>query len=372
MQYRKIPKNGDKFSIIGLGLGNIHSSSEEDIIDTINYSLNQGINVYDLVFGRLDLYKLFFELVENKQEDIFTLLHFGAVYPDNEYGSSLDLATIKKSTKKILKNSNVPYVNYGCIHCIDEIDDFNNLLNNGVLDYVLSLKEEGIVKHLCFSTHTPSIAIKFLELGIFDLAMFSINPVYDYHKGADHYGGIKERQELYKKAFCQNVGIINMKTFAGGQLLNKELSSLNIKLNPSQCIQYVLDRPAVVSCLTGAVNVNELKQSIHYLNASKTEKDYSILSKTTPKAAMNNCVYCNHCLPCSESIDIGLVNKYYDLANVGDELAKDHYYNLSKNAKDCNQCNMCSKRCPFNVNQSERMVKIKEYFFNGKLLDESK
>ena len=61
-------------------------------------------------------------------------------------------------------------------------------------------------------------------------------------------------------------------------------------------------------------------------------------------------------------IDIGLVNKYYDLALAGDEMAKEHYNTLEINASACIQCGHCDSRCPFSVNQSERMKEIDEYF----------
>ena len=37
-------------------------------------------------------------------------------------------------------------------------------------------------------------------------------------------------------------------------------------------------------------------------------------------------------------LDVGLINKYYDLALTGDDLAKYHYASLNKKAKDCIQC----------------------------------
>ena len=60
-------------------------------------------------------------------------------------------------------------------------------------------------------------------------------------------------------------------------------------------------------------------------------------------------------------IDIGLVNKYYDLAKVGDTLAKEHYSTLEKKASDCIFCGHCDDRCPFGVKQSERMTEIKSF-----------
>ena len=61
-------------------------------------------------------------------------------------------------------------------------------------------------------------------------------------------------------------------------------------------------------------------------------------------------------------LDVGLINKYYDLAQAGDELAKNHYANLAKKAGDCIQCGHCDHRCPFHVVQTNRMNEIRAYF----------
>lgn len=46
----------------------------------------------------------------------------------------------------------------------------------------------------------------------------------------------------------------------------------------------------------------------------------------------------------------------------GDQLAKDHYLHLEKKAGDCIRCGHCDSRCPFHVNQSQRMQEIASYF----------
>jgi predicted aldo/keto reductase-like oxidoreductase len=75
-------------------------------------------------------------------------------------------------------------------------------------------------------------------------------------------------------------------------------------------------------------------------------------------------VYCNHCQPCPAGIDIGLVNKYYDLALAGDDIAANHYTKLSVKADACLKCGHCESRCPFSVNQESRMDEIASYFTN--------
>ena len=74
------------------------------------------------------------------------------------------------------------------------------------------------------------------------------------------------------------------------------------------------------------------------------------------------CVYCNHCQPCPDGIDIGLVNKYYDLALAGDSIAENHYTKLSVNADSCLHCGHCESRCPFSVKKESRMDSIAKYF----------
>lgn len=82
----------------------------------------------------------------------------------------------------------------------------------------------------------------------------------------------------------------------------------------------------------------------------------------TPQTDQGSCVYCNHCQLCPQGLSIGLINKYYDLACMGDEMAANHYRELEMHASDCTSCGHCDSRCPFGVAQSDRMQEIAEYF----------
>ena len=113
--------------------------------------------------------------------------------------------------------------------------------------------------------------------------------------------------------------------------------------------------------LPGASNTEEVKTLLGYCEASEDELDYSVIGSFAPPQAGGKCVYCNHCKPCPKGIDIGLVNKYYDLALAGDKLAVEHYRTLDKDASDCIGCRHCDGRCPFGVAQSARMKEIQNY-----------
>ena len=114
--------------------------------------------------------------------------------------------------------------------------------------------------------------------------------------------------------------------------------------------------------LPGIRNLEDMQEALSWLDASPEERDYSVLGTFTPRDVTGTCVYCNHCAPCPAGLNIGLINKYYDLAKIGDAMAADHYAKLEKHASDCISCGHCDRRCPFHVAQSDRMKEIAEYF----------
>lgn len=95
---------------------------------------------------------------------------------------------------------------------------------NGVLDYLLEMKAQGIVKYIGLSTHAPALANAVLDKHILDMMMFSINPMYDYGQGDYAIGSDGERHKLYRRCEKEGVGISVMKPFNAGQLLDAKQS----------------------------------------------------------------------------------------------------------------------------------------------------
>lgn len=173
---------------------------------------------------------------------------------------------------------------------------------------------------------------------------------------------MKERFELFRRCQREGVGISVMKPFFAGRLLSADQSPFGTALTHSQCLQYAIDRPGVLVAVPGVQTMAHLDQLLKFLTATDEEKDYSVIGSFTADTISGTCVYCNHCQPCPAGIDIGLVNKYYDLALAGDTIAANHYTKLSVNADACLHCGHCESRCPFGVKQESRMEEIARYF----------
>ena len=365
MEYRKLPRGGEneRFSVLGLGMGGIGKTPADEIEAIIRKAIARGINFFDLCTAGAS-YAPIGRAIRDCRKNVFLQIHFGAVYDENgEYGWCRDFDTIKKTFLWELETLGTDYADFGFLHCVDEDEDYDKLCEIGVLDYLKELKAQGVVRHIGFSSHTPHVANRILDTGLADMMMFSINPAYDFEKGDEYgVGSVGERFGLFRRCEREGVGISVMKPFFAGQLLSAEQSPFGAALTHSQCLQYAIDRPGVLTAVPGVQTMEHLDTLLGFLTASEEEKDYSVIAGFTADTVTGTCVFCNHCQPCPAGIDIGLVNKYYDLALAGDDIAANHYTKLSVGADACLRCGHCESRCPFSVKQESRMREIADYF----------
>ena len=366
MEYRQLSRGSgeERFSALGLGLGGIHECPEEEIEAVIRTAMDHGVNYFDLCASHRKVYAPVGRAMAGRRNRAFFQLHFGAVYNEKgEYGWSRNLDAIRETFEWELAALGTEYADFGFLHCVDEDKDYDEIMASGILDYVQAQKKAGRVRHIGFSSHTPSVANRLLETGLMDMMMFSINPAYDLEQGDElGIGTTSERAELFRRCEAMGVGISVMKPFHGGRLLDDKTSPFQMAMTRFQCLQYALDRPGVLTVLPGVRNMEDLNALLGFVDAPAAEKDYAIIGRFTPAAAQGNCVYCNHCQPCPAGINVGLVNKYYDLAVAGDHMAADHYRKLAVGADACIGCGHCDRRCPFHTAQSARMKEIAAYF----------
>ena len=362
MEYRTLPHGTEKISILGLGTSSIQASTEKEIEETVRLAAENGINYFDMASAEAKPFAAYGRALADCRKNVYFQIHFGADYTRGTYGWTTDLDTVKRSVAWQLDALKTDYIDFGFIHCIDEASDLAKVQESGIIEYILELKKQGVVRHVGLSSHTPALVGRVLDMGVLDMLMFSINPGYDYQQGDYGIGSVAERMELYRRCEKEGVGISVMKAFSGGQLLSAKTSPFGKALTEYQCIQYALDKPGVLTVLPGIRGKEDLRRILGFCAAAPEEKDYSVIGTFAPQDADGHCVYCNHCAPCPAGLNIGLINKYYDLAMAGDALARDHDKKLEKNAGDCIQCGHCNSRCPFHVDQMARMEEIAAYF----------
>lgn len=373
MEFRTFPNCTEQISTIGIGSTHLQSLSREEMVALLDTAEMEDVNLIDFAMPYPETRDCFAAALQGRRDRFVLQGHLGCTYQNGQYVRTRAIRDVAASFDDLRHRLDTEYIDLGVIHYVDEPADFDTVYASGMFEYADALRRNGSIHLLGFSTHNVETAERFLDAGGFDFFMFSINPAYDLDPsrvlpmegalvGDDGGDATARRARLYARCVGEGVGITVMKPFAGGILLDPKASPFGQSLTIAQCLRYALDRPAVVSCLLGVASVEDLRKALEYYRLPESAKFYAIISAFPNPVLQGRCVYCNHCLPCPAGIDIASLMKFLDLAVGGDELARQHYANMTRTATDCITCGSCEKNCPFGVPVIARMQDaVKEF-----------
>ena len=380
MKYRDLGDTGIKVSEIAFGAEFLVERPYEDTEDLIKACEANGINFVDCWMSEPDVRSHLGKAIKGNRENWIIQGHIGSTWQNNQYVRTREMDKVIPAFEDFMERFQIDTLDFGMIHYVDQLDDYNEIMNGPFIEYVRKLKEEGTIEHIGLSTHNPDIGLLAAQNPEIELLMFSINPAYDMfgsmedieeYRKEDAYDGQMfglnpQRAELYETCANNGTALTVMKGFAGGNLLDSETSPFGVALTPVQCIHYCLEQKGVSSIFVGVKTVDELEESLKYCDATESEKEYAETLKNAPKHSFEGqCTYCGHCAPCASEIDISMVNKLFDLAKNRDEVpasVMEHYNNLKYNATDCIACGDCEPRCPFNVHIVDVMLDAQDLF----------
>lgn len=378
MLYRPIGQTGKQASIIGLGCEHLDGRPYEQVEETIRTAVDHGVNYLDIFMPGTEIRTNIAKALGNRRKDVYIQAAIGSTDINRQYDISRDLPTVKRYFEEALRLYG--YIDFGLLFFIDTEEDFKQVFDGGIADYALKLKEQGDILHIGFSSHRPDIAKKVVETGLPEMMMFSINLAFDLvptgsdvfeamekdWKGSDLSRFDPERMELYALCEQRGVGISVMKSLGAGKLISPDHTPFSRPMSVIQCVHYALSRPGVYSVLVGCKTGAEVLDTLRYLEADESEKDYSPFLTELQGDFTGKCVYCSHCQPCPVGIDIATVNKYLDIALLDvekiPESVRSHYLSLETGADACIECGNCESRCPFEVPIIENMHKAAELF----------
>ena len=366
MQYRTLGRTGLSVSEIGLGCEGFAGQDGAFTKQMFDAAVSHGVNCMDLYSPDPDLRSRIGKMLHGRRESFIMQAHLCTVWQDGQYRATRRPDEVRASFEDLLDRLETDYIDIGMIHYVDSVETWREIEQGEVMRYAQACKAAGKIRYIGLSSHNPVAALEAVKSGQIDVLMFSVNPCYDLLPGGEDcetlwseqsYSGPllnmdPDREKLYETCQRLGVGITVMKAFGGGDLLHAQ-SPAGKALTVHQCIGYALARPAVASVMSGARSLSELLACLAYETAPDSEKDFASALAAFPKIKwQGHCMYCGHCAPCPQGIDVATITKFLNLSRAQNgvpETVREHYAVLPSTAGNCTGCGQCEKRCPFGV-----------------------
>lgn len=386
MQYRKLGKSGVSVGVIGLGAEYLWDFALakpvplETVTALMDEALARGLNYFDVCLPAPGVRNNVGAALKGRRQDAVIAGHLGAVLDKGRYTPHRDRELSEKFFHDLLRRLQTDYVDVLMVHCVDDPADLEKTFSpEGLLGMAQRLKQEGKARLLGMSGHSVPTALKAVQSGQIDVLMFPVNPATDVLPGDIRFqagwepdtfekasqapqAAIPSRHDLYHTCAALGIGVVGMKPYAAGRLFKPENPS-SIVLTPVQCAAYALSQPAVACIVPGCKNVAEMKAALAYLDATDAQKDYSGIDANNLWKLRGACMYCNHCLPCPEAIDVAVTTRLADTAaHRKDAKIVAEYGSLPVHASACVECGACTDRCPFGVDVVANMKRAVALF----------
>lgn len=378
MKYRTLGKTNIKVSEVGLGGEYFSEVDQETANHMMQVAIEEGINIIDVYMPNPATRSRIGDALIGKRDKMIIQGHVGAIYENGQYLRTREVEKAKLGVADFLTRFHTDYIDIGMLHYVDDLKDWQQCIDNGIIAYMLEQKEKGVFKTIGVSSHNPKVAIEMVNSGYIDVLMFSISPLFDLVlQDIDTFFEMPEeeaypttlaidetRATLYALCKEKGVGITVMKALAAGSLLDPTDTPFKEAMTVPQCIHYALNRPGVSSVLVGVKNEKEIHEALAFTTQTKEELDYTHIFSNSIEGQMKRCMYCNHCLPCIKHIDVAAITRLVDEASNKQytKQLQEQYNALDVKASTCIKCGQCMTRCPFGINIIENMEKAIQLF----------
>lgn len=250
--------------------------------------------------------------------------------------------------KTSLSRLKLDYVDFLLVHDVSTPE----MLNHKPLIAALSrLKKEKKTRFVGFSTHNNMAGVirAASESGMWDVILTSYN---------FRLPNISEMNEAVEKAASAGIGIIAMKTLAGGAFLDKEKTK---PVNTTAAIKWALSNPNIHTTIPGMTTFDHLTANLAILKdpvLNENEKKDLITMAAEPGMY---CIGCNQCLEtCRLRLPVpDLMRAYmYAYGYSNGRMAYDLLGSLGTGAAPCVNCNSCTVKCTNNFNVKEKISDV--------------
>ena len=346
--HRRMGRTDWRVSDIVLGTGGIVDEEGEKIG---RLAIERGVNYFDTSpdYSGSDSEAAMGRAIRGKRDGLFIATKFCTTSGHLPAGSSV--TEYKGVVEGSLKRLGTDYVDLCHIHSCNTVE---RLMDENVHEAFDRLREEGKVRFIGFSTHTPNL-VEVVETAI-DSGRFDVMMVAYHHGLWTPLPGLIERARRE-----QDMGVVAMKTLKGAKHHGLAGFREDADAYSQAALRWTLSNPDV-SC--AVISFYEMQHVDEYLAASGgklSADDLAVLGRYDQQILGSYCApHCGACLDrCPEGLPIHDVLRYrmYSEDYGWRREAARLYAKLEKNASVCASCSApCLGSCPVGISIPERMT----------------
>jgi len=357
MIYREYGQTGEKVSLLGFGGMRFKNVDDHDeCIGMMVAAAQGGINYFDTAPGYFETRS---ETVFGKAFARMRKLNLPYYCATKTFQSTA--SGIRNEIEAQLKRLDVPAIDFYHIWCITSLNNWENRKKDGILHTFKKLKDEGLIRHICISSHLIKNEIKELLMeGVFEGVLFGYS-AYNFNTRQEAFDAIKEKK----------LGAVVMNPLGGGVIPeHPELFGFIRRENESTtaaALRVLWDHPEITSTLVGFDTAEHVKDALQAMEGyiSRTEAELKEVKSKAAASFEGICTGCAYCDDCPQGIPIP---QYMDTYNqkilnktqkdpIGDRL-KWHWGLERIGAAKCTECGQCEAACTQHIDIINRLKEI--------------
>jgi len=246
-----------------------------------------------------------------------------------------------------LSRLKMDYVDILYMHAADSVE---LIRHKEIVNAMLDLKKKGRVRFIGISTHKnePLVINTMVEDGIWDVVLTSYNYRQTY---------LSEVNSAIDRAAAAGMGIVAMKTLAGGWLDRERTKPVNVQA----ALRWVISNPNVHTTIPGITAFDQLETDLRIMkDIALTEQDNAELIAESGSPGLY-CNACSNCVPgCPNNLPIPEMMRAYMYAYGyrSAVMASELLSETGVQQDPCAGCDECSAVCVRGFDIREKITDI--------------
>jgi predicted aldo/keto reductase-like oxidoreductase len=357
MLYRDYGKTGKKVSMLGFGGMRFNNVSDTDeCVAMMLDAAEAGVNYFDTAPGYMG----------TKSEQVFgeAFKEFGRKnipFYSATKTFKAEEGAIRRELDEQLRRLNVDHIDFYHVWCITTLEDWEGRKKKNVLAAFQKLKEEGLIGHICVSSHLIGNQIRELLMeGVFEGVLFGYS-AYNFNIRAAAFEAIKKH----------NLGCVVMNPLGGGLIPQNPRVFDFVRTREEESVvegalRFLFSHDEISTALVGFGNRGHVAEAVAAVKGYKKVAAEAMerMREHIRESFRDLCTGCRYCDECPEGIPIP---KFMDAYNhkllygkekeLFDRLA--WHWSISKDiAGTCVECGLCEKLCTQHLPIMSRLGEI--------------